>query len=247
MKVSVEKESYQVEGILFDKDGTIIDFYSIWGKWGQDITEDISNQLSESIHLNPEDMAKVIGLYLNENSWDPKGPLAISGTSELITILSHYLYQRNIPWNDAYTYVTKSFEAISANLDWSQYIKPIDGITEFIKDAHQAGLKMAVVTSDSTDEAKRHLDLLNLRSYFDFVIGHDHVERGKPFRDMADIACQQLGIENHQALMFGDSNGDMKLVHNAGLQAGIGLSAHEDHSHLEDANLVIQNYRGCNI
>ncbi|ENH98071.1 had-superfamily hydrolase subfamily ia, variant 3 [Gracilibacillus halophilus YIM-C55.5] len=247
MEVTIGSESYQAEGLLFDKDGTIIDFYSLWGQWGHDIIQDIYKKLNQDIYFHPHQMSQFIGLDIPGNTWDPKGPLAISGTNELMTILTLYLYQKQIPWNDAYTYVTDSFEKINANLNWSDFIKPIEGIQEFMKHAHQSGLKIAVVTSDSTSEANKHLDILGLKQYIDCVIGHDLVERGKPFHDMADLACCELGIDNQQALMFGDSNSDMQLVKNADMKAGIGVSAQKNSTHLEDANLIIQNYRNCYI
>lgn len=83
---------------------------------------------------------------------------------------------------------------------------------------------MAVVTADETAAAESHLRWLGIRQYFTAVIGTDQVEQGKPFPDMALLACQRLGVSPAEAAVIGDTNGDMRMAKAAGAAAAIGLA-----------------------
>ncbi|MET3684371.1 phosphoglycolate phosphatase [Alkalibacillus flavidus] len=247
--ITVEGKRFDTEAILFDKDGTLINFYSIWGVWGDLLTKEIAIQIPETINYDPHHACERIGLDIVNQTWDPVGPLAIGNPDDSATILTHYLYQLGIPWDEAVTYLTKSLENIESTIDWKQYIKPIDGLIEFINEANQQQIKMAVVTADSTQNALYHLQLLGIDHYFDTVIGFDSVTKGKPFPEMAYTACQRLLVSPQQTILFGDSNGDMTLAKNAKLKAGIGIAqtSIDNAFYLRDTDLVIQDYRGCYI
>ncbi|WP_169513895.1 HAD family hydrolase [Halalkalibacillus halophilus] len=247
--VTIHDHHFEADTILFDKDGTLIDFYSVWGNWGEVILQEIDSRVKDRIPFNKNKAAHMIGLNLEAETWDPKGPLAIGGTGDLITLLTHYLYQHEIPWNDALTHIIESFEAVNKNFNWNKYIKPINGVIDFLSEAKSNGIKMAVVTSDLTEDAILHLKLLGIDEYFSTILGHDSVSRGKPFSDMADLACEQLNANRDKTIVFGDSNGDMKLAKNANLKAGIGVTPNsvENASYLQDAELIINNYNSCSI
>ena len=101
-----------------------------------------------------------------------------------------------------------------------------------------------MVTSDYNLSAHQHLKRLEIADYFSVVLGHDQIARGKPYPDMALAACDKLGVAPNRTLLFGDSNGDMKMAREAGLVAGIGLAPapHLGTRHLADADQIIRHY-----
>lgn len=240
--VYIDESNYQdVEGILFDKDGTVIDFM-LWMHWIESFAEKL-NQKTE-VYYDKQFLENSLGYLETERVWDPKGPLAIGSLQDLLTILSLALYQQDIPWNQAYQIVNDVNQEMEATFNFNEYLKPISGLIEFLDRAHNHDLKMGIVTSDNRDKAVQHLDALGIRKYFTSVIGHDTATRGKPYPDMVYESCQQLGVRPEKAMIFGDSNGDMMLGKKSGLLASVGIipDVNSSRAHLEDANHIISNY-----
>lgn len=243
-QISFDNQTYHIDGILFDKDGTLINFRSLWVTWADKLIDDIVSgaQLSAK---DKEVLAYSIGFDVNDKKWDPKGPLCIGSLDDLITILSFHLYQKGMPWNEAVEIVINTYAKLDSNYRWDKEIQSITGLHYFLDQAKECGIKLGVITSDNHDQAVQHLTALQIDSYFGSVIGHDQVERGKPFPDMAELACQQLGIRLDQTIVIGDSNGDMILGKKVNAVASIGIVAEPSlgTDHLIHADHIIRNYQ----
>lgn len=90
----------------------------------------------------------------------------------------------------------------------TQYIrneKAREGVVEYLRDAKDAGLGVALATSSDTSWATSHLKHLNLLSYFDYVVTKDMVDRVKPAPDLFLKALEKLELESHEAIVFEDS------------------------------------------
>lgn len=109
-------------------------------------------------------------------------------------------------------------------------------------------MKLAVVTSDSTEAAQEHLEWMGLTSYFDEIIGHDRVTYGKPDPEMAETACALLGLSPADVVVIGDSNGDMQMGKRAGVRLAIGFAPEPERSgHLLDADKVVRGYKELEV
>ncbi|HLR51631.1 MAG TPA: HAD family phosphatase [Candidatus Avamphibacillus sp.] len=241
--ISIDTNEYEIDGILFDKDGTIIDFM-LWIHWAEEFIELIGDQVDFS--FDKDMLSQFLG-YSHDSSWDPKGPLAISSEQDILTILSLGLYQQSIPWNQAYQIVNDAHQILEETFRFKQYIKPVNGLIHLLNQAKDHAIKMAVVTSDNYDKARKHLDALGIREYFSAIVGHDLVQRGKPYPEMVYLACEKMGVHPGKTIIFGDSNGDMTLGKNSGVLAGIGIipSPTSQNEHLKNADHIISDY--CNI
>lgn len=98
----------------------------------------------------------------------------------------------------------------------SQHIKEAkarDGVAEYLADARELGLTIALATSSTRNWAETHLTNLNLLSYFDYLITKDDVEYVKPAPDLFLKAIEVLGVEPQEAVVFEDSlNGLMAAL-----------------------------------
>lgn len=81
----------------------------------------------------------------------------------------------------------------------------IPGVIEFVKYAKDNGYKLGVVTSSSTSKAGAVLNDLNLAGVFDTVITSDSIKRGKPDPMGFVLASTNLGVQNHECVVFEDS------------------------------------------
>lgn len=240
--ININESTYHnVEGILFDKDGTVIDFI-VWMHWVEAFMEAL-NQYTY-ITYDKKFLENALGFSGENPYWDPKGPLAIGSSQDLLTILSLALYKEGLPWNQAYQVINDVNQEVEKTFSFNQHLKLVDGLAEFLEQAQQHEIKLGVVTSDDHAKAVQHLEALGISEYFTSVIGHDIAPRGKPYPDMVYQACQQMNIQPGQSIIFGDSNGDMMLGKNSGLVGGIGVIPHANASstHLIDADQIIWNY-----
>jgi len=242
-KIAVDGTEYEIEGILFDKDGTLIKLDVLWSSWFDELWEKITN-VNPSTKLTKGSIAKSVGLDLTNRSISTKGPLAIGTLEDITIILSFHLYCDGIPWNDAVSIVRKSIEDIHRTIDWESSLQLICQLEPFLKRAKAEGIKLSVVTSDDTDIAKLHLQLLKIDHYFDSIIGSEDVSRPKPFPDIGIQACEEMGINTNTVIVIGDTNADMNLGKNLQAKASIGI-VHENKDsgdYLTSANHIINHY-----
>jgi|SRR5690625_3579643 len=242
-KLTINNQTYEIDGILFDKDGTLLDFRSLWVNWAQEfITRIIS--AAKLTEIERGRLSQSIGFQYDLKRWDPTGPLCIGSLNDLISILSLQLYQNGFGWDEALAIVTDAHDDTDQKNDWKDSIKAVSGLRQLLAKAKACSLKLGVVTSDNHSQAIKHLKALEIDLYFKSVIGHDQVERGKPYPDMVEKACEHLDLKPKHALIIGDSNGDMVLGKKSGTVASIGIVSEPTitTSHLKNADHIIRSF-----
>ncbi|TXT53778.1 MAG: Phosphoglycolate phosphatase [Promethearchaeota archaeon] len=76
--------------------------------------------------------------------------------------------------------------------------------------AEKNGLKQAIFTLNSRDNAKISLEQAGLSKYFDIIIGRDNVQNAKPHPDHLSTICEQLGVKPSEILVLGDTSRDIE-------------------------------------
>ncbi|CAM3006756.1 HAD family hydrolase [Paenibacillus taichungensis] len=234
-------------GILFDKDGTLLDFLQLWGPWAESLLNQLESQLSELGASFTVEREQVLGTVRNREGqligYDLQGPLAIATVDESNGLLAGQLYAAGMPWNEAITTIRHFSSVAMDEVRQRKMAEPLPGLNAFLQSCQEASIPMAVVTSDSTAAAEEHLEWMGIRSYFTSIVGSDRVTRGKPDGEAAVLACRELHILPEEAVVIGDSNGDMQMGRNAGVSCRIGFCPEVEGSHyLYDADVIIQNY-----
>src|SRR5699024_3037253 len=155
--VCIEESSYHnVDGILFDKDGTLLDFRSLWIDWSKYIIQSVC--FSANLNSGEEAcLSNALGVDWDTGDWDIEGPLAIGSTQDLVIILTHQLYKSGISWHKSFEIVASSFMEVNNKWDWTKHVKPISGLIDFLKNCRKFRLKLGVITSDDYDNAIQHL------------------------------------------------------------------------------------------
>ncbi|HLQ95199.1 MAG TPA: HAD-IA family hydrolase [Pseudogracilibacillus sp.] len=243
--ITINEKAYEIDCILFDKDGTLIDF-TLWVRWAEKFIDLI---VGEDGSYDQHLLAHALGFSYEEHTWDPEGPLAIGSLPDLLTILSLGLYQQGVPWNQSYQLVNDAYQLLEDSFVTRKYVKPIKGLVSFLEQAEKHGIKMGVVTSDNYEKAVEHLEVLGIKHYFSAIVGDDLVQQGKPYPEMVYRACEQLKVNPANALMIGDSNGDMILGKKSGALASIGIVAvpSMETAYLKDADSIINDYESITL
>ncbi|NWL87682.1 haloacid dehalogenase [Paenibacillus sp. 79R4] len=251
-KVTVHGQEVPCRGILFDKDGTLLDFMPMWGAWATVLIGLLDEHLTtldkepmghrkESLGLFSDQTGRIIG-------YDKAGPIAMGTEEEVTALLAWHLYAAGIPWNEATVLVRRYNKLAMQKLEQDRRALPLPGLPEFLENCHRSGIKLAVVTSDTVKETEKHLDWMGLSRYFPVVVGRDRVSKGKPDPEMALLAAQELGLTPQQCIVIGDSNGDMVMGKQASVVCTIGIAPDGDgKQYLLDANWVVRGYHELSV
>lgn len=227
-KLCVQDQAYAVQAILFDKDGTLLDFTYTWGSWGEHLLASFSNELAKKglPVLRPE-LLSTWGMIYNENGkvsgYDRNSPISMGTISDLMSLLAQEGYQAGLSWAEGKVLAEQCRRSADEQLEASRTARLLPDARAFLEQCRLCGIRLGIVTSDETDAALKHLEWLGIRPYFDVCVGADHVDRGKPYPDMVELACLQLGVMAERTAVIGDTNGDMQMARAAGTAAAIGI------------------------
>ncbi|WP_054955535.1 HAD family hydrolase [Paenibacillus dakarensis] len=250
--VQVNGRSFPCRGILFDKDGTLLQFMALWGGWADYVLQFMEERLSFMGSAFTVPKSKVLGTVHNEggkvSDYDAQGPLAMGTVEETKGILAWQLYAAGMPWNEAIIQVNQITNNAMYQLRQDKPAFPMPGLRDFLLDCRKASIDMAVVTSDITEAALEQIEWLGIKDFFSVIIGRDQAVNGKPHPEMVELACKRLGLTPEEVVVIGDSNSDMQMAKQAGAVLAVGIIKEDGGSeHLIDADIVIKDYNDIKV
>lgn len=208
-------KEFNCEAILFDKDGTLIDFKFMWLEWSRYMLEEVAAAAGLQAGERVE-MERAMGIDLAAWHVDPEGPLAGGSMSGLRESMARVLQGKGMDVDEARRLVLEIARRSEEAMDWEALVAPLPGLHEKLARLQGKGFKLAVVTADSAGRARTNLAVLKLAECFEVVVGADCVQNTKPAPDMALLACRTLGVEPARAVVVGDTPRDIIMARDAG-------------------------------
>ncbi|AOZ92391.1 HAD family hydrolase [Paenibacillus crassostreae] len=244
--LTVQGEGYEVDAILFDKDGTLLEFMSLWGYWAESMTVQMMVTIQSLGVVTKEGFAsKLLGLEFDVTgraiSYDVQGPLSMGTVSEIEGALAWQLYHAGLSWNKSIQLVRQFSVVASEELEREHPVLALPGLQAFLGQCEDIQLPLAVVTADYAAEARKHLTWMGLEGHFKHIIGSDMVIQGKPAPDMLQLACARLNVSPERVAMVGDTVGDMQAAKAAGVGLRIGIGSGSSIP-LQYADIMITSY-----
>lgn len=108
-------------------------------------------------------------------------------------------------------------EFLYRTLYWNKR-RTLPGLTRFLQAARAAGFKIGLGTGSVNTTVSYIIDHLDLRQYFDVVVGKDDVDRGKPHADTYTATARQLGVPAERCLVFEDAIMGEQAAYKAGMR-----------------------------
>ena len=210
------------EALLFDKDGTLVNFKLMWLNWCHEMIEVLKND------YNPEAVESCLsvwGVDLALGRIEPDGFLAIGSREELQQSLADRMKDAGLCEAGPEEAIWKAMHCAYRSVEEKKLVQPIDGIPETIAELHRRGYKLAVVTTDDTVKAEENLLTIGLSEYFSTVIGCDRVKHCKPAPDLVFEACRLLNVESSRCAVIGDTAADMLMGKAASTACNIGVAS----------------------
>lgn len=192
-----------VQGVLFDKDGTLFDFNATWGAVTRILLETETAQVPD--RLGP--LADALGYDLATGLFR-KDSLVIAGTADEVVAATLPFVPETSP------------EALIARFSAVTSAAPqveVTPLVAFVAQLKAAGLKIGVATNDAESPARAHLAQAHIEGEFDFIAGYDSGYGGKPAPGQLLAFCDVVDVPPKACVMVGDSTHDL----HAGAAAGM--------------------------
>jgi phosphoglycolate phosphatase len=201
-----------LRGLLFDKDGTLIDFRASWSRAFRELCLELSGGDAKAA----EAMLLAGGMDLETGDCGPGSVLGAGNTADLARLWYPALTE------EAHLEMVERFDrAFFAN--GIRYSVLLPGVRETLDALAAAGYAMGVATSDGTAGTRAALAALKLDGLLPHVFGYDSVERPKPGPDMALAFADATGIPLGEIVVVGDNTHDLEMARSAGVGAAIGV------------------------
>lgn len=193
-----------ISGILFDKDGTLLDYARSWVPVNYEIAaiaadgdRDLARRLLLAGGMDP-DTGHVM----------PDSLLAAGNTVEIAT----GMVAAGAPYTVAS--LTEKFDGLFANS--AAYAVPVTDLAAFFEGLHAKGYWLGVASSDNERSIRETARRFGFDGFLHFVAGYDSGFGTKPQPGMVTGFCAATGLQPHQVAVVGDNNHDMHMGRNAG-------------------------------
>ncbi|KAK6178585.1 hypothetical protein SNE40_013340 [Patella caerulea] len=230
----------KAELVIFDKDGTLICFHSMWAPWAHIVAENIAKATELDIELKIFD---TLGYCTTAQRIYP-GLLAEATSYMVQKELVQLLVSEGLTEQRAWEVIKESWQ--EGDVDNPDVVKGITDLQTLFKILKSNDIKVAVCTSDSRKGTELTLATLGLTKYIDMIVcGDDPNTEPKPSPYNALKICGQLDINPNRAVMVGDTQADVGMGRSAklGLSIGVlsGIGGTDDLK--EDADHIVKDVK----
>lgn len=214
------------KGIIFDKDGTLIQLDSVWYKIVHRVLDDIF-QMYPNEKSQRNEYLKIIGM--SDNDFESTSLLACRTNYFIAAAWFSLLENQNVNKENFIHDVCTLFKKHSTADDL--VFTEVEGAKETLKYLKDHEYVIGVVTADDVDAAIHSLKMTGLYDYVDFLGADDGVNKTKPESDFYHIFKEKFSLAEEDVLMVGDTITDVKFARNSNIKVvGVlsGASRKED-------------------
>jgi phosphoglycolate phosphatase len=209
--------------VIFDKDGTLIDFDAFWVSVSVKAIEDVLTRTG----MDPSLLAPILEAFgVRDGVTDMNGILCKGTYEEMGHIVYHILQKKGCTLT-CDEIVKLVLDAYNRNADAGTVKPTCPDLSDVLKDLKARGVKLAVVTTDNREITCKCLDSLGVTELFDHIYTDDGVTPTKPDPFCVYDLCRRTGVEKDAVVMVGDTMTDMRFAQNAGIPA-IGIACRSE-------------------
>lgn len=201
-----------IRGILFDKDGTLVDFQRTWFAIG----ERMALEAAGGDRVRADALMREAGYDFAAGAFRADSVFAAGTNADIVA-----LWYKELP-GTARDAMVAHFDRVTAAEGALQAVA-LDGAMETLAGLHAAGYRLGLCTNDSTGGAEKTLLALGVAQMFDAAYGYDAVARPKPAPDAVHAFCALTGLRPAEVAVIGDNRHDLEMARagDAGLAIGV--------------------------
>ena len=210
----------KIRGVLFDKDGTLIDFDKTW----HPVVAKLVVEIADGDEAYAAQLMRAVGFDEVSGRFRPGSIFAAGTNAELAEAwhpeLAGEELARKVVEYDAY------YSAASAEAS-----VPLTDLNEVLGALRGQDMRLGIGTNDVTEAAHEFVRGASLSPLFDFITGYDGVATPKPAGDMVFAFCAAVDLEPGEVAVVGDNAHDLEMGlasgagHKVGVLTGTGTKA----------------------
>lgn len=220
-----------IRGVLFDKDGTLIEVNDTWIPIYRLMLAELFNTDREGADL----LMEKAGLDRATNTFKPGSILAGGTTRQLISVWWPGLDASGIA--EKVRILDHDYAPMVKAL-----LKPLMPLEPILAELRAMGLLLGVATNDSHVSATNHMIHIGAVEHFTEIIAADTVPVAKPSGHMIRRFAEITGFDVSEIAMVGDNPHDMEEARNGGAGLAIavlsGNASRADIAHLADHTIA---------
>ena len=237
-----------VEAVLFDKDGTLIDIHHYWSEIIRIRALLVASTYFKKDELNrvKASLIKIMGFNKDTKKLSINGPIGVKPRPYIVNIVAEFVRKSGHPISNSEVEVLFQAVDVETSKNMLKILKVLPGVEELLKKLNKAGVFSIITSVDITDRASMAMKTLNLDHFFTKIIGGDLVTNSKPYPDLANLALKNLNCKTNNVVVIGDHPVDIKMGENikAGLNIAV-LTGISDINMFKNLNCTVINDLSC--
>lgn len=200
-----------LKGVLFDKDGTLVDFSRTW----TGIIKRSARIASGGNELLEQELLAACGTDPVTGTTAPDSLFASGNTREIAERMCQLGSPFTVPD------LTRQMDELFAN--GSRNAVAITDLAVLFEEIRKLGLVIGIASSDGEASIRVTLQTLGISGYVDFIAGYDSGYGVKPDPGMVFGFCDHARCAPSQILIVGDNRHDMEMGRAAGCGGVVGV------------------------
>ena len=206
------KNPADIKGILFDKDGTLVDFNATW----LSIADFMAMDAAEGDRWKADRLLSAAGFDFVNKRFRPDSIFASGTNMDVVE-----LWFPRLSDEDQMLAVARFNEITS--VQGSSMAVALPGIVGALTALHKRSYRLGVATNDSTSGAEKTMVTLGVAQLFDAAYGYDAVANPKPAPDTILAFCDLTGLRPAEIAMVGDNRHDLEMARAGGCGLAVGV------------------------
>jgi len=206
---------FKAQAIIFDKDGTLIDFDAMWGGWVIYLAE----QLQLVSGLDARDaLCLAMGYDYKTSKVSAHGKLASRPMSQLYQLAMDVMQSLGLSEGEAERVVERAWRVPDPVL----LAKPLTDTRALFSRLRGHGIQIAIATADDRAPTQAMIEAFDLEEFIAAMVCGDEGIPSKPAPDMVLTICERMKVDPSKVMVIGDTTSDLKMARAAGAGLVVG-------------------------
>lgn len=207
---------FKAQAIIFDKDGTLIDFDAMWGGWVV--------YLAEQLHLVSglavrEPLCLAMGYDNTNKKVLAHGKLAATPMAQLYRLTVEVMQSLGLSAEQAERAVEQGWCIPDPVVLAKQFT---DTWTLFDR-LQKLNIKIGIATTDDRAPTQAMIEAFDIEGFITTMVCADDGIKAKPAPDMVLTICERMKIDPSKVMVVGDTTADLKMARAAGVGLVVGV------------------------
>jgi phosphoglycolate phosphatase-like HAD superfamily hydrolase len=205
-----------IDLVVFDKDGTLLDFHSMWGGWAIELGTRLDGATRRPV---ASDVFATIGFDPTSGRVRSGAPLAVATMGEIREVVAAVIRR----WCPSVAAARQAVETAWFIPDPETSAIPLADLPRLFGALRDRGRSIAVATTDDRSPTDASLRALQVRELVSALACGDDGIGVKPDPRMLLGLCETVGVSPDRTAVIGDTLADLRMARGAGAGRAIGV------------------------